>query len=442
MSKGKTTSSTTVDPQQMAIFKDLYDEGKSMYNTPFQPFTGQGVAGFTPDQLEAQGQYKNMLDQSLRFGPRDRLNNLASAPTPQANPFAGRHSLGTANTGTATDIDRNMIRDVTPRSLLDVDMGAYQNPFTEQVIDNTLGDLNDARQMQIQKDQDAAIGRGAFGGSRSAILESETNKNFFDKAGDISSQLRKQSFDSGANLAGQDIGRDFQAQNLMSDYDKQVAMANAGYGNQFGMANLDAQNRFGMANMDAQNQFGLANMDALNRAAMLNPQLEMQNRQFQAGLFGNQLADQYKALGLFNQVGNQQQGLNQAQNQFDYNEFLRGYDDPFKRFSLLTGAASGMPVSTSTTSQKKTGLGDVLGTAATLAGSYFMSDKRMKKDITFVGKEKGHNIYTWNWKDEAKEMGWDKFPTIGVIAQEVKKYMPEAVVEDSKGYYRVNYGAL
>ena len=132
----------------------------------------------------------------------------------------------------------------------------------------------------------------------------------------------------------------------------------------------------------------------------------------------------------------------EEQNQFDYNEFLRGYDDPFKRFSLLTGAASGMPVSTSTTSQKKTGLGDVLGTAATLAGSYFMSDKRMKKDITFVGKEKGHNIYTWNWKDEAKEMGWDKFPTIGVIAQEVKKYMPEAVVEDSKGYYRVNYGAL
>lgn len=356
------TSTTQLDPATAARYEDLYNKGLDVYNTPFTPYTGNRVAGFTPDQLEAQGQYKNMLDQSLRFGPRDRLNNLASAPTPQANPFAGRHSLGTANTGTATDIDRNMIRDVTPRSLLDVDMGAYQNPFTEQVIDNTLGDLNDARQMQIQKDQDAAIGRGAFGGSRSAILESETNKNFFDKAGDISSQLRKQSFDSGANLAGQDIGRDFQAQNLMSDYDKQVAMANAGYGNQFGMANLDAQNRFGMANMDAQNQFGLANMDALNRAAMLNPQLEMQNRQFQAGLFGNQLADQYKALGLFNQVGNQQQNLNQVNNDFDFSEFLRQINYPGQQLGLLGNTVLGMNSGTTTTDSNQQGLAGQLQT--------------------------------------------------------------------------------
>ena len=368
------TSTASVDPATAARYADLYNRGLQLYNTPFTPYTGNRVAGFTPDQLEAQGQYKNMLDQSLRFGPRDRLNNLASAPTPQANPFAGRHSLGTANTGTATDIDRNMIRDVTPRSLLDVDMGSYQNPFTEQVIDNTLGDLNDARQMQIQKDQDAAIGRGAFGGSRSAILESETNKNFFDKAGDISSQLRTQGFDRGTNLAGQDINRDFQAQNLMSDYDKQVAMANAGYGNQFGMANLDAQNRFGMANMDAQNQFGLANMDALNRAAMLNPQLEMQNRQFQAGLFGNQLADQYKALGLFSNVGNQQQGLNQAQNDFDYSEFLRQINYPRDQLGMLQGTVFGMTPGQTTTDSTNTGtvnrINDALGIYEGISGLF------------------------------------------------------------------------
>ena len=359
---GQKTSTTQLDPATAARYEDLYNKGLDVYNTPFTPYTGNRVAGFTPDQLEAQGQYKNMLDQSLRFGPRDRLNNLASAPTPQANPFAGRHSLGTANTGTATDINRNMIRDVTPRSLLDVDIGAYQNPFTEQVIDNTLGDLNDARQMQIQRDQDAAIGRGAFGGSRSAILESETNKNFFDKAGDISSQLRTQGFDRGTNLAGQDINRDFQAQNLMSDYDKQVAMANAGYGNQFGMANLDAQNRFGMANMDAQNQFGLANMDALNRAAMLNPQLEMQNRQFQAGLFGNQLADQYKALGLFNQVGNQQQNLNQVNNDFDFSEFLRQINYPGQQLGLLGNTVLGMNSGTTRTDSNQQGLAGQLQT--------------------------------------------------------------------------------
>jgi hypothetical protein len=267
----------SIDPQSQARFQDLYERGQQLYDTPFVPFTGEGVAGFTPDQLAAQGQYKNMLDQSLRFDPRNQLNELAGQG-PQS---------------------------VNVKSLLDGDIGAYQNPFTEQVIDNTLDDLNDARLMQLQKDQDAAIGRGAFGGSRSAILESETNKNFFDKAGDITSMLRKQGFDSGMNLMGQDINRQFDA------------------------------DRF-------------------------NSNLGMQNRNFQSNLLNNQLADQYRSLGLFSNVGNQQQNLNQAQNQFDYGEFLRGYDDPFKRFGVLSGAVSGLPVQSSQTSSYNPGFGQTV----------------------------------------------------------------------------------
>lgn len=350
-----TTAITSVDPLTQARYQDLYNRGLDVYNTPFTPYTGERIAGFTPDQLEAQNQVKNMFDQSIRYNPRFFLNKLAKEDAPQVNPFTGTATTGSATTGSATDIDRNIIRDVTPRSLLDVNIGDYQNPFTEQVIDNTLEDLNDARQMQIQRDQDAAIGRGAFGGSRSALLESETNKNFFDKAGDISSQLRTQGFDRATNLAGQDIGRDFQAQNLMSDYDKQVAMANAGYGNQFGLANLDAQNRFGMANMDAQNRFGMANLDALNRAATMNPQLDMQNRQFQAGLFNNQLADQYRSLGLFSNIGNQQQALNQAQSDFDYGEFLRQINYPRDQLGMLQGTVFGMTPGQTQTGSVNTG---------------------------------------------------------------------------------------
>ena len=379
MSKGKTTTGTTVDPQQMQIFKNLYDEGKSLYNTPFQPFTGQGVAGFTDDQMFIQDQARDMYDKSFGFDPRSKLNQLG-----EQGPIS---------------IQRNDIRDVKPMSLLDADIGAYQNPFTEQVIDNTLDDLNDARLMQLQRDQDAAIGRGAFGGSRSALLEAETNKNFFDQAGDITSKLRSQGFDRATNLAGQDIGRQYDADRFMAGLDRDVAFQ--------------------------------------------NPMLDMQNRSFQANLFGNQLADQYQNFGLLSGIGNQQQGLNQAGLDFGYNEFLRGYDDPFKRFSLLTGAASGMPVSSTTTSQKKTGLGDVLGTGAELwALKTIMSDERLKENIKPIGiSENGHNVYTWDWNDKAKELGVND-PTIGVIAQEVKKYMPEAVIKNDNGYYMVNYGAL
>ncbi len=200
MSKGKTTTSTAVDPRQMAMFEDLYSKGKSIFNTPFTPYTGEGVAGFTPDQLFIQDQARGMFDESFGLDPRGKLNELASQDAP---------------------------------SLLSADLNAYQNPFREQVIDNTLNDLDRARQIQLQSDQDAAIGRGAFGGSRSALLEAETNRNFADRAGDAISRLNLQGFDRATNLASQDIGR------------------------------------------------------------------EMQNRQFQSNLFGNQLADQYQNFGYY-----------------------------------------------------------------------------------------------------------------------------------------------
>jgi len=176
MSKGKSTTTTTTDPAQMEIYSDLYGKAKGIAEQPFVPYTGARVAGFNPDQLQGFDATRNIFDQSMSYNPRSQLNTLATQNAP---------------------------------SLLNTDIGAYQNPFQTQVIDNTLGDLNRARQMQIQSDQDAAIGRGAFGGSRSALLESETNRNFADRAGNIAADLRSQSFDRATNLAGMDIDNEF-----------------------------------------------------------------------------------------------------------------------------------------------------------------------------------------------------------------------------------------
>jgi len=344
MSKGKSVSTTQTDPRQMAIFEDVYNKGKSIFNTPFTPYTGQGVAGFTPDQLFIQDQARGMFDESFGLDPRAKLNELASQDAP---------------------------------SLLSMDLNAYQNPFTEQVIDNTISDLDRARKIQLQSDQDAAIGQGAFGGSRSAILEAETNRNFADRAGDIASRLRSQGFDRATNLASQDIGR------------------------------------------------------------------EMQNRQFQSNLFGNQLADQYRNFGLLSGIGNQQQALNQAGLDFDFGEFLRQQDDPYKRFAALTSGAGFIPSDGSRTDQYKPGTAEKISSAAgTLAAVMgLFSDERLKDNITHIGKSKGYNLYTWTWNKLAKELNVDS-PTVGVLAQEVMEKNPNAVTKHESGYYMVNYGAL
>ena len=342
MSKGKTVSQQTVDPAQMAMYQDLYDKSKSIASQPFVPYTGSRVAGFNPDQLQGFDATRGIFESSQAFDPRGAINTLAgqSAPT-----------------------------------LLGADINAYQNPFNTQVIDQSLSDLDRARQMALGGDQDRAISAGAFGGSRSGILEAETNRAFADQAARTSSGLRQAGFNQAQRAAESDIGR------------------------------------------------------------------EMDNRRFQAGLQSGLLGDQYQTLGLLGNMGSQQQNLGQAGLNAGYNEFLRGLDYGPRQLGLLSQGASAMPQNVTQTSQKDTGAGDILGSAAQIAALFAMSDERLKDNIKLIGNEKGYNIYTWTWNKIAKKLGVNS-PTKGVIAQEVMKTNPDAVALHDSGYYMVNYGAL
>ena len=84
---------------------------------------------------------------------------------------------------------------------------------------------------------------------------------------------------------------------------------------------------------------------------------------------------------------------------------------------------------------------DVSGYRATLGYYWFISDKRLKTNIKYVGDVKGHRTYTWEWNELANSLGI-KGISSGVLAQEVKEYMPEAVIMNSNGYYQVNYRML
>ena len=79
-----------------------------------------------------------------------------------------------------------------------------------------------------------------------------------------------------------------------------------------------------------------------------------------------------------------------------------------------------------------------LGAAYITAGS----DKRMKTNIQYYDTIRGNKYYTWEWNSKAKEIGWDRYPTFGVIAQQVQKKYPHAVSTGKDGYLMVNYGEI
>jgi hypothetical protein len=82
-------------------------------------------------------------------------------------------------------------------------------------------------------------------------------------------------------------------------------------------------------------------------------------------------------------------------------------------------------------------LGGTLGGAAIMA-----SDIRTKENIKAIGwLPNGLPVYEFEYKPEFKNQ-WGHGTQVGVMAQDVEKVLPEAVIEHPDGYKMVNYGAL
>jgi len=69
-------------------------------------------------------------------------------------------------------------------------------------------------------------------------------------------------------------------------------------------------------------------------------------------------------------------------------------------------------------------------------------DIRLKEDIVWIGRENGHNIYEFKYKDGILGCGDNDKHYIGVMAQEVQKSHPEAVAQMKNGYLAVNYDRI
>ena len=83
------------------------------------------------------------------------------------------------------------------------------------------------------------------------------------------------------------------------------------------------------------------------------------------------------------------------------------------------------------------GLGQ-MGIAAYGAGMF--SDRRVKKDIKFVCKIKGHNFYSFAWNKIGNALGLEG-TTFGCMADEVYDINPKAVCLKD-GFMFVNYNMI
>lgn len=267
-----------------------------------------------------------------------------------------------------------------PAQLSQASIGQYMNPYTNQVVDVAMRDLQRAQQIQQMQAGADATAAGAFGGSRHGIMEAETNRAFADAFARQSAGLRQAGFQNAQQAALADIGARNRASEFNIGNSLQAQLANQ----QAGLQNA----QFGSA-QDLRAQLANQGQGYQNAALMLQAQQANQNAGLQSQL-ANQRAGLAQASNLLNasnafarnanlgfgmgQGVNQnlmQQGTMQQALQQRLMDAARGQFQNFQQAPMLSLGAFGQalgatPVPQTTTNTRQPGLFDYLTMGASM----------------------------------------------------------------------------
>jgi hypothetical protein len=275
--------------------------------------------------------------------------------------------------------------------LANTSMTPYMNPYETNVVKANEADILRGANMGMDMLGAQATAGKAFGGSRHGVAMGELGRDTVSQLAKSSAGLRQQGYQNAQQQAQQDISGRMQAS---------------------------------LANQQAGLQ---GNQQLMGGAGQM---ADISNLGFGMGqTLTSNLAQQ----------GAQQQAMQQALIDAGKQNFAGYTGQPQQSIGYVSQALGATPVPQTQTTSKQPGLFDYL----TLGAQMQTSDKRLKKNITKMGQLKsGLNIYKWEWKEGAKELGADMNHTLGVIAQEAKELFPNAVVKMDNGYYAVKYGEL
>jgi len=387
----QTVQQSNIPEYARPYFEDIMTRGTTASNVQYQPYTGERTAPFTPLQQQAFEGVQN-LGPSPLIGAGAGLTGLAAGQAAQASQYQPMAPQQTYQAPQYQGMGIEYLGTQAPQ-LQQFGMGpaervrtgsfaqpgtaeAYMSPYMQNVVDVQQREAQ--RQADIARTQRGAqaVGAGAFGGSRQAIMEAEAARNLALQKGDIQAQGLQSAFQQAqqgyqtdaarrlqAALANQQAGLTTGQQNL------QALLQTQGLGAQTGMqaqqlnqaAQLQAQqqalgqsqaaNQFAQQNAQLAAQYGLAGLQAGEQSRQFGANLGMQG----AGMLG-QLGGQFGQLG--QQAFGQQAGALQAQQQAGaiqqaqtqqqrdqaYEEFMRQQLYPQSQLQFLSSLLRGSVV--------------------------------------------------------------------------------------------------
>lgn len=236
-----TSNQSVVGPAGSASAANVLAKGNAIVNAPAPAYGGQLTAGTSNLQNTAWQGLSNLTVPDALKEAGTGLNDIAGQQ-------AGKSYAGIA---------QNFGADAAQQ---------YMNPYLQQALAPQLEEARRQAAITQQANNAQAAQQGAFGGSRSAILEAENQRNLGTNLANITGQGYNAAYDKAAtqfnadqtrNLQNTQFGATYGLTALQNAANTRQAQANAGnQAGQLGLQNLQALGTAGNT-QQSQNQAGL-----------------------------------------------------------------------------------------------------------------------------------------------------------------------------------------
>ena len=292
---------------------DYIQKGTGLAQQPYQAYKGPLTAGTSPLQQQAFTAAGN-LSVPASIGQAAtaagdvgaRMGAMSYTPTTSTNQFTAPGAYQAAN-------NANQYTATSPYDAANVTTGTfgtqqaqqYMNPYLQASLDPQLAEARRQSQITQMGNNAQAAKAGAFGGSRGALMNTETQRNLGTNLANITGQGYNTAYNNATQQFNADQARQLQAQQ-QTEQSRQFgagqALSNAQNMAQYGLAGLNAN--------EASRQFGAGQaMTSAQQQAQYGNLAQTQNEQSRqyGNTFGlNALQGQLGAINAQGQFGNMQ----------------------------------------------------------------------------------------------------------------------------------------
>ena len=227
-----TSTSTNLPEYARPYYEELLKQtGQQVYSTdasgtvtgvkPYTPYTGERIAGFSPEQLKVQSEVSGMATPG-GFGKAGTGLDVG-----QTMAFGtGLTGIGQA-LGYRPGVETGGV--FTPGAA-----SYYSSPYQSAVTDIAVREAERQRDLARTGRMTGAIGRGTFGGARQTLADVEAERNAAQGIADIRARGAESGYLNAQQMFQQDQARRLQAAQM----NQQAQQYQAGIGKDLGLAGL------------------------------------------------------------------------------------------------------------------------------------------------------------------------------------------------------------